>query len=121
MDAATRARIFDPFFTTKFTGRGLGLAAVLGIVRGHKGALHITTEPAEGDLFKVFFPASARASRAPARRRPAGEYRGEGLVLVVDDERHVRTSAARILQYFGFHTRRGRERSRGGRHLPPAR
>ena len=46
-----------------------GLAAVLGIVRGHKGALHITTEPGKGTCFKVFFPASARASRAPARRR----------------------------------------------------
>ena len=104
MDEATKDKIFDPFFTTKFAGRGLGLAAVLGIVRGHKGALRIATKPGEGTAFEVFFPASSRQTRVPARRKPSGEFRGEGLVLVVDDERQLRASAARILEHFGFRT-----------------
>ncbi len=100
MDEATKKRIFDPFFTTKFTGRGLGLAAVMGIVRGHQGALKVHSSPGRGTTFKVFFPATdAKAVRSAS---DAMSFRGEGLALVIDDDQGVREAAARLLQFFGF-------------------
>jgi PAS domain S-box-containing protein len=69
MNEATIDRIFDPFFTTKFTGRGLGLAAVLGIVRGNNACIHITTAPGQGTIFRVLFPATAQ----PSEPAPPGE------------------------------------------------
>jgi PAS domain S-box-containing protein len=99
MSAETRARIFDPFFTTKFTGRGLGLAAVLGIVRGHKGAMKVESEPGRGTAFKLFLPKAAGASEsAPAPPAGAGDWRGHGTVLVVDDEEAMRSTVARMMR-----------------------
>jgi CheY-like chemotaxis protein len=101
MDAATVARIFDPFYTTKFTGRGLGLAAVLGIVRGHKGAIKVYSQVNKGTAFKIFFPVmDQNGSRAA---RPRNRVRGNtlGRVLVVDDEDTVRMVAAKILKSAG--------------------
>ncbi len=104
MNAETQARIFDPFFTTKFTGRGLGLAAVHGIVRGHKGALKLYSEPGRGTTFKLFFP-SAEGTVDPttnsAGKAPA-TYRGEGCILVVDDEENVRRTVGAMLEKIGF-------------------
>lgn len=103
MDAGTQARIFDPFFTTKFTGRGLGLAAVLGIVRGHKGAMKVYSEPGRGTTFKLLFPAASGPSEATAARPPAPElWRGRGTVLLVDDETTVRTTVARMVRSLGL-------------------
>ncbi|MCC6489352.1 MAG: response regulator, partial [Candidatus Hydrogenedentes bacterium] len=103
MDPDTLSRIFEPFFTTKFTGRGLGLAAVLGIVRGHRGTLKVYSEPHRGTAFKVFLPVSAQAA-LPSLKSDygAGEWRGTGLVLLVDDEDMVRRVTARMLNRLGF-------------------
>ena len=101
MDAQTRAQMFDPFFTTKFVGRGLGMAAVLGIVRGHEGAIDVESRPGHGTRIRVFFPASS-AEPDRATSAPASQVRGEGLVLVVDDEKNVRISTEFLLRGFGF-------------------
>ncbi|HYR59022.1 MAG TPA: response regulator, partial [Chthoniobacteraceae bacterium] len=105
MSPEVQARIFDPFFTTKFTGRGLGLAAVLGIVRGHKGALKVFSEQGWGTTFKILLPcAEGVAEAAEAETTPAAGWRGEGRVLVVDDEETVRVTTARMFEACGFST-----------------
>jgi PAS domain S-box-containing protein len=105
MSPDTLSRIFDPFFSTKFSGRGLGLAAVMGIVRSHRGFIRIRTEPGNGTTFRVLFPAVGGA--APKVQKPSAErseWRGSGTILVVEDEEGVREVAERMLQDIGFET-----------------
>jgi PAS domain S-box-containing protein len=104
MDAETRAKIFEPFFSTKFLGRGLGLAAVAGIVRAHGWGLRVTSAPGEGSTFQVFLHAArAEAARPPAASAEATvDPSGSGSVLVVDDEDVVLQTAKLALERHGY-------------------
>jgi PAS domain S-box-containing protein len=106
MDEATKARVFEPFFTTKFQGRGLGLAAVAGIVRGHKGAIQIESSPGKGASFLLFLPAiSGKARHAAERAAPSpGELNAGGTVLIVDDDQDVRNMVKLSLELRGCKT-----------------
>lgn len=105
MSPDTLSRIFDPFFSTKFSGRGLGLAAVMGIVRSHHGLIRIRTEPGKGTAFRVLLPAVGGAAPRPQRASAdRSEWHGSGTILVVEDEEGVREVAERMLQDIGFQT-----------------
>ena len=102
MDEATQARIFEPFFTTKFVGRGLGLSAVSGIVRSHKGGLRLTSSPGKGTTFQVLLPAVSESRTAVEPVDAEMKLQGNGTVLVVDDESCVRNLARSALEKFGY-------------------
>jgi PAS domain S-box-containing protein len=104
MSPETLPRIFDPFFTTKFTGRGLGLAAIQGIVRGHRGGIQVQSELGRGTTFSLLFPATSLVAEGELPREVVGSYRGSGTVLVVDDEESIRAVAMGILGHIGFAT-----------------
>ena len=109
MDSETQQRLFDPFFTTKFTGRGLGMSAVLGIVRGHKGAIIVESAVGQGSTIRVSFPASeSSGAAAPGdsgdHLHPSAQAPLEGTLLVVDDEEGVRLICAAFAQRLGLRT-----------------
>ena len=114
MDEETVERLFDPFFTTKFAGRGLGMAAVLGIVRSHHAAIRVESQLRKGTTFTLFFKALRRPARELRRRDSSARMlsQGSGRVLVVDDEPQVLRAVQRVLTARGFDVtiaRNGRE------------
>jgi CheY-like chemotaxis protein len=102
MDIATQARIFDPFYTTKFAGRGLGLSAVLGIVRGYRGTVTLTSAPGQGTTFTVLLPAERGAVVADEATKAKVTVKGHGKILIVDDEGLVLNVARRALEHHGY-------------------
>jgi PAS domain S-box-containing protein len=107
IDAAAQERIFDPFFSTRRSGRGLGLATVVGIVRGHRGVILLDSTPGLGSRFRVLFPLSSGAVEAstPAPPQPPEPARARATVLIVDDEEDVLELGATFLARAGFEVR----------------
>jgi CheY-like chemotaxis protein len=104
MGRETLDRVFDPFFSTKFTGRGLGLAVVAGVVKGHGGTIAVESTPGQGTVFQVFLPITAEKPLQPGKEQPV-EFRpaeGRGLVLVVEDEPMLSDLAQALLKELGY-------------------
>ena len=105
MDEAVREKMFEPFFTTKFTGRGLGMSAVQGIVRAHSGTIEVHSQANVGTRIRVLFPVNRKQAEGPEDpkvRAPDEFWSGTGTVLVVDDEQPVRSLAKTTLEVMGF-------------------
>jgi len=103
MNAETRRKLFDPFFTTKFSGRGLGLSAMLGILKGHNAGIRIRSRAGEGSSFKIFFPASVTGELPPPAAPPVVRSAvPTGSILLVDDEPDILEATAELLAAMGF-------------------
>jgi CheY-like chemotaxis protein len=104
MDNETRQRIFEPFYTTKFTGRGLGMSAVLGIITSHGGALQLFSQTGQGTTFKVYLPIDTSESTGGegTPQVPLTPWQGSGTILLVEDEDQVRLIAKALINILGF-------------------
>ena len=104
MTPETRERIFDPFYSTKFAGRGLGLAAVSGIVRGHGGGIAVSSRPGGGTTFSIFLPAAEGKADEEAGNAEKGAWTGGDTILLADDEETVRRVVSEMVGSLGFGT-----------------
>jgi CheY-like chemotaxis protein len=105
MDSETRSRIFEPFFTTKLTGKGtgLGLSTAYGIIAQSAGAIYVKSEPGHGAVFHIYLPrANGSAPRRKSRQKDVGDFIGDETVLIVEDERGVRSLASKVLCKYGY-------------------
>jgi len=104
MDDETKRKIFEPFYSTKFSGRGLGMSVVLGIITAHSGALQLTSQPGQGTSFKVYLPAQSSicAGEEPLQQLSSIAWQGCGTILLVDDEEQVQLIASALLKKLGF-------------------
>jgi len=104
MNDEARRRIFEPFYTTKFAGRGLGMSAVLGILKAHNGALQLSSQPGRGATFKVYLPVqvNATAEENILQESSAKRWQGSGTVLLVEDETQLLCVAKDMLTTLGF-------------------
>jgi len=104
MDEQIRRKIFEPFYTTKFSGRGLGMSAVLGIIKAHKGALQLESHPGQGTTFRVYLPVQLSNSEQEETHQKAlsAAWRGSGTILLAEDEELVKSIAITLLQKLGF-------------------
>ena len=102
MAPEVQARIFDPFFTTKATGRGLGLSALLGIIRGHRGGIQLDSAPGAGTVFRIFFPRSAAGGAEAPSAAPSDAQALSGTLLLADDEPGVLEAGRALLEALGF-------------------
>jgi CheY-like chemotaxis protein len=104
MDIETRQRIFEPFYTTKFTGRGLGMSAVLGIIMSHSGALQLFSQSEEGTTFRVYLPVqdSEPVEDEPAPQSSSALWQGSGTILLVEDEELIKIIASAMIKKLGF-------------------
>jgi len=104
MDEATKFRIFEPFYTTKFTGRGLGMSAVLGIIKSHGGAMQLFSQLGQGTTFKVYLPVPAGISAGDGKNMhiPSIPWQGSGTILLAEDNDQIREIAKTLLEMFGF-------------------
>ena len=102
MDEETKWRIFEPFYTTKFTGRGLGMSAVLGIIMSHKGALQLFTQPSHGTTFRVYLPCGENGAESQIDIAPSELWLGSGTILLAEDEEPIRKLARVLLKKLGF-------------------
>ena len=104
MDEETSRKIFEPFYTTKFSGRGLGMSAVLGIIKAHNGALQLESQPGEGTTFKVYLPVqfSTSESEDTQQKAASAEWQGSGTILLAEDEEQIKSILTAMLQKLGF-------------------
>ena len=96
-------KIFDPFYSTKFTGRGMGLSVVLGIVKAHNGGITVESEPSRGSVFRVYFPVSTdEVPLQPDKEIQTHATQEDGTVLLIEDEEQVRKMAKKMLTHLGY-------------------